>query len=66
MRAVLSTARFWAPFLGGFVLLLIAREDVGSLVSFGLWVVACGLILDGATALWARNGSAGNLTTHRQ
>jgi hypothetical protein len=59
---VLDTKRYWLPIAAGFGC-LIAGTLAGAVVAIVLLVVGCGLILDGATALFARSGDA---TEHRQ
>jgi hypothetical protein len=58
-------ARYWAPIAAGF-LCLVAALFVGVILEWVLFILAFGLILDGATALWASAGGTGNLTSHRQ
>jgi hypothetical protein len=58
-------ARYWAPIAAGF-LCLVAALFVGAILDWVLIILAFGLILDGATALWASAGGTGNLTSHRQ
>jgi hypothetical protein len=58
-------ARYWAPIVAGFLCLVVALF-VGVILAWLLLILAFGLILDGATAMWQHAGSAGNLTTHRQ
>lgn len=65
MRAVIGTARYWGPLVLGF-LCLVASLYVGVLVAWLLFFAGFGLILDGATAMLARAGAAGGLTSHRQ
>lgn len=65
MRAVTGTARYWGPLLAGFMC-LVATSLVGPIVAWLLFILAFGLILDGATAMLERAGSTGGLTTHRQ
>jgi hypothetical protein len=57
--------RYWVPLLAGFVCLA-ATLFVGVVLTWLLSILAFGLILDGATAMWERAGGTGNLTTHRQ
>jgi len=45
---------------------LIAAGFAGAIIDWLLIILAFGLILDGATAMWERAGGTGNLTTHRQ
>ena len=59
------TVRYWGPLVAGFLCLIVA-QNVGAIAGYVLWIAAFALILDGATATWARNGRAGSLTTHRQ
>jgi hypothetical protein len=65
MRTVIATARFSVPLCAGAVC-LIATLFVGDILVWLLIIVAFGLILDGATAMWERAGGTGNLTTYRQ
>jgi hypothetical protein len=65
MHAVIGTARYWGPLLGG-LLCLIAVLFVGAILGWILLITAFGLILDGATAMWEKAGSTGNLTTYKQ
>ena len=65
MRAAIGTARYWVPLVAGFICLT-AALFVGAIVAWLLIILAFGLLLDGATAMWERAGSTGNLTTHRQ
>jgi hypothetical protein len=65
MRAVAGTARYWGPLVGA-LLCLVAAMFVGAILAWLLIILAFGLLLDGATALFERAGSTGNLTTYRQ
>lgn len=65
MRAALATARYWGPLVAGFMC-LVAMSFVGLVLSWLLLLAALTLILDGATAIFARAGSTGGLTSHRQ
>jgi hypothetical protein len=65
VRALLGTARYWLPLAAAAVCLL-AVAFVGTVVGLLLLVLAFGLVLDGATALWVRAGGTGNATTHKQ
>ncbi len=65
MRAAAGTARYWAPLVAGFAC-LVGVLFAGPLLAWVLLIVAFGLIFDGATAMWARAGSVGGLTNHRQ
>jgi hypothetical protein len=65
MRRALGTARYWLPLVAGFAC-LIAALFVATVVAWLLIILAFGLMLDGATAMWSRAGSTGNLWTHRQ
>ena len=58
-------ARYWAPIAAGFLCLVVALF-VGAILAWLLLILAFGLILDGATAMWAGAGGTGNLTSHRQ
>jgi hypothetical protein len=59
---VLHTIRYWGPIAAGFIC-LIAALWVSPVIGWVLIIVAFGLILDGATALFAQ---AGDLTQYRQ
>ncbi len=65
MRAALHTARYWGPLLAGF-LCFVASSMVGALGAWLLIIAGFGLILDGATAMFARAGGTGGITSHRQ
>jgi hypothetical protein len=65
MRAVIGTARYWGPLLGG-LLCLVAVLFVGAILGWLLIITGFGLILDGATAMWEKAGGVGNLTTYKQ
>jgi hypothetical protein len=65
MRGVFATARYWLPFVGGIVC-LIAVQYVGAILGWILFIAAFGLIIEGATKLWEKAGSTGNLTTYKQ
>jgi hypothetical protein len=65
MRAAVGTARYWVPLVGG-LLSLVAVLFVGAILGWLLIILGFGLILDGATAMWERAGSTGNLTTYKQ
>jgi hypothetical protein len=65
MRVALATARYWGPLVAGF-LCLVAMSFVGLVLSWVLLLAALVLILDGATAMFARAGGTGGITSHRQ
>ena len=65
MHAVLGTARYWLPLVGGFVCLVVVLF-VGAILGWLLIIAGFGLILDGATAMWEKAGGTGNLTTYKQ
>ena len=65
VRTLIGRARYCAPILAG-CMCLIAAGFAGAIVDWLLIILAFGLILDGATAMWERAGGTGNLTTHRQ
>jgi hypothetical protein len=65
MRAAAATARYWGPLVAG-LMCLVAALFVGPILAWLLIILAFGLILDGATAMWERAGGTGNLTTYRQ
>jgi hypothetical protein len=60
-----ATARFWIPLAAGLGC-IVAAAFFSAVVDWILLMVAFCLLLDGATAMWERAGSTGNLTTHRQ
>jgi hypothetical protein len=62
---VRETARYLIPLVAGF-LCLVGAVFFSAVVAWILIMVAFCLLLDGATVLWERAGSTGNLTTHRQ
>jgi hypothetical protein len=65
LRAVIASLRYWLPLDAGFILML-ASVFVGPVLTWLMLMIAFGLILDGATAMWERAGGIGNLSTHRQ
>ena len=65
MRVAVATARYWLPFVAGFVC-LIAVQSVGAILGWILFIAGFGFIIDGATKLWEKAGSTGNLTTYKQ
>jgi hypothetical protein len=65
MRAVVGTARYWLPLVGG-LLCLVAVLFVGAILGWLLIITGFGLILDGSTKMWEKAGSTGNLTTYKQ
>ena len=65
MRTALRTIRYWLPLVVGFACLIVSLE-VGAIASWLLIVLGFGLMLDGLTAMWAKAGGTGNLTTYRQ
>ncbi len=65
MRAAARTVRYWGPVVAG-VMCLVAMSFVGLLASWLLLLAAFALILDGATAMFARAGGTGGITSHRQ
>jgi hypothetical protein len=62
---VRATARYLIPLTAGMAC-LVAAVLFSALVAWILIMAAFCLLLDGATAMWERAGSTGNLTTHRQ
>src|SRR5687768_3702663 len=65
VRALLRMARYWGPLVAGFVC-LVAVQFAGTAIGWLLLLLGFGLIFEGASAIWVRAGSAGNLTNHRQ
>lgn len=57
--------RSWGPLVAGFAAIIVSLH-VGPALAWLLMIAGFGLILDGATVMWERAGSTGNLTTHRQ
>ena len=55
----------WLSLSVGFACLLVGT-GTGPAVGFALFVVGFGLILDGATILWAGANRTGGMTDHRQ
>ena len=45
---------------------MIAVQYVGAILGWILIIAGFGLIIDGATKLWEKAGSTGNLTTYKQ
>jgi hypothetical protein len=62
---MLRSIRYWGPLVLGFACLL-AVPVAGTLVAWILIAVGFGLIMDGATALWARSTRAGGIGSYRQ
>ena len=62
IRAILQTKRYWLPIAAGFGCLIVALS-ASATIGLVLLIAGFGLILDGATALFARSGDA---TDHRQ
>jgi hypothetical protein len=65
MRSAARTVRYWGPLLLGFVCLIVSQY-VSGIATYLLVVASLGLILDAATAMFARAGGTGNVTTYRQ
>ena len=65
MRATLRRLHCWISLALGFACLLVAL-GMSTAVAYALFVVGSGLIFDGLTVLWARSGSTGGLSDHRQ
>ena len=59
-----ATKRVWLPFLVA-ALCLLATRWTGPALTMVMLIAALGLVLDGATLMWARSG-AGGLAQHRQ
>lgn len=65
MHGAVATVRYWGPILVGFLCL------AASMFVAGVWIwllvmASFAFMVDGATAMWARSGSAGRLTDYRQ
>jgi len=45
---------------------VVAVQYAGAAIGWLLLLLGFGLIFDGVSAIWARAGRAGNLTSHRQ
>jgi hypothetical protein len=65
MRVALRGLHCWLSLAAGFGCLLVAQWT-GPAVMLALFIVGCGLMLDGVTVLWARSGSTGGISDHRQ
>ena len=65
MRTVRETIRYWLPLVAAGAC-LIAGRWTPPLVTFALIVLALGLIFDVATALFAKAGGTGGLSSNRQ
>ena len=65
MQAAWSSKRYWSPIVAG-MLLMIGACFVGPVATWLMLTTSFGLILDGATAMFEKAGSAGNLTTYKQ
>jgi hypothetical protein len=57
--------RCWGPLVAGFACFVVTLY-VGAAVGLVLIIAGFGLILDGATTMWERAGSVGNLTKYHQ
>jgi hypothetical protein len=55
----------WLSLSVGFACLLVGT-GMGPAVAFALFIVGFGLILDGATILWAGASRTGGMSDHRQ
>ena len=60
-----SSLRYWVPLVAG-VACLIVSKAVSPLIAYVLIVVAFALVLDGATALFARATRTGRVSDNRQ
>jgi hypothetical protein len=65
MRSVLATIRYWLPLVAACACLLVARWTPPA-VTLVLIVVALGLVFDVGTALFAKAGGTGGLSSNRQ
>ena len=65
MRAVLRTVRYWLPLVASLVCLIVLPW-VGPIAAWLLIILAFGLFLDAATAMFAKAGGTGSLHDHRQ
>jgi hypothetical protein len=65
VRAVKRNWRYWLPLAAGCTLIL-GTQFAGPVLTWIMLALGFGLILDAATAMWARAGGTGNATTHRQ
>ena len=57
--------RCWGPLVAGFMC-FVATLYVGAAIGWVLIIAGFGLILDGATVMWERAGSTGNLSNYHQ
>ena len=65
MRGVLETKRYWLPLAAAMIYLFVALWT-GPLVGWLLLMTAFGLMLDGATAWFAKAGGTGGLRDYKQ
>jgi hypothetical protein len=65
MRDALRRLHCWVSLTVGLGCLIVGLSTPPA-VALALFLVACGLLLDGATAMWARAGGTGGLHDHRQ
>lgn len=65
MRSAARTIRYWGPLVLGFACLIVSQYTTG-IVTYVLVIVSLGLILDASTAMFARAGGTGGVTTYRQ
>ena len=65
MRDAVRSARYWGPLVLGLGC-VVASTYTGNLVTWLLLLAGFALILDGATAMWARAGGSGGMHTYRQ
>ena len=57
--------RYWAPLIGAVICLIVA-QSMDAPLSWILLIVAFGLFLDGATAMWERAAGTGGMGGHQQ
>jgi hypothetical protein len=65
MRAALGTARYWVPIVASLGCMFAALW-VDSTVAALLLILAFGLLLDGATAMFEKAGSTGGMREYKQ
>jgi hypothetical protein len=65
VRAIVGSVRYWLPFVAAIVCLVVGTM-FSPIVAWILLIAAFLLLIDGATALFEKAGSTGNLWTHKQ
>jgi hypothetical protein len=65
MRDALRRSHCWLSLAVGFGCLIVAMWT-GPVAMLVLFILGCGLLLDGATLLWAGTSRTGGVSDHRQ